>query len=31
MTGDIDVTSPVQPELEQELQKLGFIRPSGRG
>lgn len=31
MTGDIDVTSPVQPELEEELQRLGFIRPSGRG
>lgn len=31
MTGDIDVTSPVQPELEQELQRLGFIRPSGAG
>jgi len=31
MTGDIDVTSPVQPELEEELQRLGFVRPSGRG
>jgi hypothetical protein len=31
MTGDIDVTSPVQPELEEELRKLGFIRPSGPG
>lgn len=31
MTGDIDVTSPVQPELEEELQSLGFVRPSGRG
>lgn len=31
MTGDIDVTSPVQPELEEELQKLGFVRPSGIG
>jgi hypothetical protein len=31
MTGDIDVISPVQPELEQELQKLGFVRPSGPG
>jgi hypothetical protein len=31
MTGDIDVTSLVQPELEEELQKLGFIRPSGPG
>jgi hypothetical protein len=31
MTGDIDVTSPVQPELEEELQMLGFVRPSGPG
>ena len=31
MTGDIDVTSPVQPELEEELQKIGFVRPSGPG
>ena len=31
MTSDIDVTSPVQPELEDELQKLGFVRPSGPG
>jgi hypothetical protein len=31
MTGDIDVTTPVQPELEEELQKLGFVRPFGRG
>jgi hypothetical protein len=31
MTGDIDVTSPVQPELEEELRKLGFVRPSGPG
>jgi hypothetical protein len=31
MTGDIDVTSPVQPELEEELQKVGFVRPSGAG
>lgn len=31
MTGDIDVTTPVQPELEEELQKLGFVRPSGPG
>ncbi len=29
MTGDIDVISPVQPELEEELRKLGFIRPCG--
>lgn len=43
MTGDIDVTTPVQPELEEELQKLGPstaakagaqdrpVRPSGPG
>ena len=31
MTGDIDVTSPVQDELEEELQQLGFIRPSDPG
>ncbi|MES2442000.1 MAG: hypothetical protein V4574_04155 [Pseudomonadota bacterium] len=31
MTGDIDVTSPVQIELEAELEKLGFIRPIGPG
>lgn len=31
MTGDIDVTSPVQPELEEELQLLGFVRPNGSG
>lgn len=31
MTGDFDVTSPCQPELEEELQKLGFVKPSGPG
>jgi hypothetical protein len=31
MTGDIDVTTPVQPEFEEELQKFGFLRPSGAG
>ncbi len=31
MTGDIDVVSPVQPELEEELLRLGFQRPSGAG
>lgn len=30
MTGDIDVTSPVQPELEEELIRLGFVRPRGK-
>lgn len=31
MTGDIDLTSPIQPELEEEMQRLGFVRPSGAG
>jgi len=31
MTGDIDLTSPAQPELEEELRRLGFVRPSGPG
>ena len=31
MTGDIDVTSPVQPELEEELRRLGFVKPEGIG
>lgn len=31
MTGDIDVTSPVQSELEEELRRLGFERPKGAG
>jgi hypothetical protein len=31
MTGDIDLASPVQPELEEELRKLGFTRPGGPG
>lgn len=31
MTGDIDLTSPVQAELEEELQRVGFVRPSGPG
>jgi len=31
MTGDIDITSPAQPELEMELQRLGFVRPAGPG
>ncbi|EIZ80822.1 hypothetical protein WSK_0504 [Novosphingobium sp. Rr 2-17] len=30
-TGDFDVCTTRQPELEEELQKLGFIRPSGAG
>jgi hypothetical protein len=31
MTGDIDLTSPVQPELEEELVRLGFVKPDGIG
>lgn len=31
MTGDIDVTSPVQEELERELVTLGFVKPEGVG
>jgi hypothetical protein len=31
MTGDLDVTSPVQGELEEELRHAGFVRPSGAG
>lgn len=30
-TGDFDFCSPCQPELEEEMQRLGFIRPSGAG
>lgn len=29
MTGDIDLASPVQQELEEELLKLGFTKPEG--
>ena len=31
MTGDIDITSPVQPEVEEELTRLGFTKPEGLG
>ncbi|MDQ8758127.1 hypothetical protein RCO27_18020 [Sphingosinicella sp. LHD-64] len=31
MTGDIDLASPVQPELEEELRRHGFVRPGGPG
>lgn len=31
MTGDIDLTSPVQPELEEEMVRLGFSKPEGLG
>jgi hypothetical protein len=30
-TGDFDIVTPSQPEFEEELQKLGFVRPSGPG
>jgi hypothetical protein len=30
-TGDFDFCSPVQSELEEEMQRLGFVRPSGAG
>ena len=31
MTGDIDLASPVQPELEEEFLAHGFVRPHGPG
>lgn len=30
-TGDFDMCSPAQPALEEELQRFGFMRPSGAG
>ncbi|MES2135797.1 MAG: hypothetical protein V4502_01890 [Pseudomonadota bacterium] len=30
-TGDFDICTPVQPELEEEMQRFGFVRPSGAG
>jgi hypothetical protein len=30
-TGDFDICTLRQPELEEELQRLGFVRPSGAG
>ena len=30
-TGDFDICTPLQPELEQEMAKFGFVRPSGIG
>jgi hypothetical protein len=30
-TGDFDMCTLAQQELEQEMQRLGFVRPSGRG
>src|SRR4051794_16830894 len=30
-TGDFDICTPVQLELEEEMQRFGFLRPSGPG
>jgi len=30
-TGDFDICTPSQPELEEEMQRFGFVRPSGVG
>lgn len=30
-TGDFDICTPLQPELEEEMQRFGFVRPSGAG
>lgn len=30
-TGDFDLCTPVQPELEEEMRTHGFVRPSGPG
>jgi hypothetical protein len=30
-TGDFDICSIAQPELEEEMQRFGFVRPSGAG
>jgi hypothetical protein len=30
-TGDFDLCTPVQHELEEEMQRFGFVRPSGAG
>lgn len=31
MTGDVDLCTPVQVELEEEFEKLGFVKPAGAG
>ena len=31
MTGDVDITSPVQDAVEEELRRLGFTKPEGLG
>lgn len=30
-TGDFDICTPAQPELEEEMQRFGFVRPAGAG
>ena len=30
-TGDFDIVTPAQPDFEEELQRVGFVRPSGPG
>lgn len=30
-TGDFDLCSPVQEELEEEMRSLGFVKPTGKG
>jgi len=30
-TGDFDLCTPMQPECEEELQRIGFVKPSGPG
>ena len=31
VTGDFDLCSPTQTELEEEMQRLGFVKPAGAG
>lgn len=31
MTGDVDLTSPIQEALEAEMRRHGFVKPSGPG
>ena len=30
-TGDFDIVTPWQAEFEEELQRIGFVRPAGQG
>ncbi|HET9638667.1 MAG TPA: hypothetical protein VFP12_05635 [Allosphingosinicella sp.] len=30
-TGDFDIVTPWQAEFEEELQRIGFVRPAGKG